>query len=238
MKKYLIILFLSIYVQVFAQKEVVKNQPNFDKKRIHFGFTIGITTMDFTIKNSDDFFRMDSIGKIYSIQNQSTFGFTLGPITNFRLGEYLDLRALINFNFGQRNLQYLQIDTIKNDISFNTHTMQIASTFMEFPILIKYKAARLNNFRPYIIAGINPKFDLAARKKIKEEELPKIRLKQFDLYYDVGAGVDFYLPYFKLSIELKYSAGFYNIMETDNTEYTRAINKLSSKMWILSFHFE
>ena len=120
----------------------------------------------------------------------------------------------------------------------DSHTMKIASTFIEFPIQIKYKSVRINNFCPYLIAGINPKIDFAARKKINEEEMPKIRLKNMDLYYEFGFGIDFYLTYFKLSTELKYGVGLMNMIEPDNTQFTSAIKKMNSRMIMLSFHFE
>jgi len=231
-------IFLIVGGDLFAQRQIVKNNTNFDKKRLHFGFTVGVSTMDFSIKNSDIFNHSDTISEIYSIQNQKTYGFLLGPISNLRLGEYFDLRVLINFNFGQRNLNYLIADSVNGELVFRNHIMQIASTYMEFPILIKYKAERLNNFRPYIIAGINPKYDLAARKKINEDELPKLRLNRFDVCYDLGLGSDFYLPFFKLSVELKISSGLKNLLVSDGTQYSSAINKLQSHIFYLSFHFE
>jgi len=79
---------------------------------------------------------------------------------------------------------------------------------------------------------------LAAQKKIKEEEMPKIRLNKFDLAWEIGFGIDFYLPYFKFSPEIKYSCGLNNMIARDNTQFTSSINRLSSNVWMLSFHFE
>jgi hypothetical protein len=58
----------------------------------------------------------------------------------------------------------------------------------------------------------------------------------------MGAGMDFYLTYFKLSIELKMSNGLRNILVREaapgHPEYYNAIEKIKSQIWILAFHFE
>ena len=163
----------------------------------------------------------------------------LGPVSNLRLGKYLDLRLLVNLSFGQRNLVYIMVeDTAAANPVLSSHTMKLSSTYLEFPLLLKYKAMRINNYRPYLVAGINPKIDLAAQKKIKEEEMPKIRLNNLDIAWEVGAGIDFYLPYFKFSTELKYSAGIRNMVVPDGTQFTNSIKKMNSNIWTISLHFE
>ena len=68
------------------------------------------------------------------------------------------------------------------------------------------------------------------------------RLKRPDLYYEMGAGMDFYLTYFKLSVELKMSNGFSDVIGKEaapgHPEYYNAIEKMKSQIWVLSFHFE
>ncbi len=220
---------------------VVKNLPNYDRKRVHFGFTVGVNTMDFVITNSENF---AGSGQIYSIENLSSVGFHLGPVSNFRLGRYFDLRLLIDLTFGQRNMEYLVADDTSSStgLTFHKYNMQIESIFIESPLLIKYKAKRHNNYRPYIIAGINPKYDLSAKKEIKEEEMPKLKLNTFDLYYEVGLGIDFYLQYFKFSTEVKFGFGMFNQLEpiTDPTysAYTNTMDKITSRLFMVSFHFE
>jgi hypothetical protein len=192
--------------------------------------------MDFSIKHDNGFLDNDTL---FAINNFKNTGFNLGPIVNLRLGEYFDLRALIVLTFGQRDLTYTETsfgDTTRGNSI--VRVMKIESTFLEFPVLLKYKAARYNNFRPYLIAGICPKYDLASQKEIKEEEMPKIRLSQMDFCYEIGVGLDFYLTYFKFTTELKFSKGFTDVMVRDDTPYTSTIEKLLSQMFVLSFNFE
>jgi len=239
MRKFFLIIFLLGSISIYAQRSLPKNLPNYDRKRVHFGFTIGVNSMDFNIQKADYFLDNAANNNIYAIENQPKLGFHIGPISNLRLNEYLDLRFLINLSFGQRDLTYwVAQDTTTANIQLSAHTMKIASTFIEFPLLLKYKAKRLNNFSPYLVTGFNPKLDMAARKKINPEEMPKIKLSNIDVYYELGFGLDFYLTYFKLSTELKYSQGMMDILVRDDTEYTSTIKKMNSRMIMFSLHFE
>ncbi len=236
MRKLLLFLILFISYQGFSQREQLKNLPNYDKKWVHFGFTVGLNTMDFDIQKSADFLNNN---EVYAIENTRQVGFHIGPISSFRISDYLEFRALITLSFGQRDLTYWRLkDTLSPADGLSPQVMKIASTFLEFPLLLKYKAVRINNYAPYVIAGFNPKYDLAARKKIKPEEMPKVRLDNFDPSYELGFGIDFYLEYFRLSAELKYSAGIRNILIPDGTNYTNSVDKLSSRMIMFSLHFE
>jgi len=238
MKRVLILLLFITTIQVsYSQRMVIKNLSNYDKKFLHFGFTLGLNKMDFVVKHADEFYYNPLIYGIETIENT---GFHLGPVSNFRLGNYLDLRFLIDLSFGQRDMQYRQlnmIDSVTSD-GIITKTMQIESIFIECPLLLKYKAKRIGNYRPYVIAGLNPRYDLSARKEIKEEEKPKIKLKSTDFYVETGIGLDYYFPYFKFSTELKYSFGMLDVLQKDNTPYTSTIKKLNSRVVMLSFHFE
>ncbi len=240
MKKIAIIVLLGmIFTSLNAQNGKVRNLRYLDSQPVHFGFTVGFNYMDFTIHKSEQFWKDTS--NFYSIENKALPGFHLGPIANFRMGMFFDLRVLVNLSFGQRNLSYLQVDQEVEDGSgyiTEAYIMKIGTTNIEVPILLKYKAARYNNFRPYVILGACPKYDLSAKKMPTEAEMPKVQLNTFDFCADMGVGIDFYLPYFKLSTELKYSKGFTNILKNDGTAYTTAIDKMTSNMFMFSLHFE
>ena len=239
MKQFTTILLVFLTTLIHAQEKKQQNLPDYEQKWLHFGFTIGTNVMNFNIDRADNFFNQDEFNQIYAIESTSHTGFHLGPVTNVHLGEYFDFRLLVNLSFTQRDLSYLVVeDTLATNPELSKHTMKISSTYLEFPMLIKYKAMRLNNYRPYLIAGINPKIDLAAQKKIKEDEMPKIRLKNLDVAWEIGAGIDFYLPYFKFSTEIKYSVGVLNMAEPDDTQFTSSMKNMRSKAWMISFHFE
>ncbi|MCX7861796.1 MAG: PorT family protein [Bacteroidales bacterium] len=215
----------------FSQNTSPLNLPKYDVVPLHFGMSLGLNAMDFTIRNSGQFWYLDSV---YSVENIPKVGININIVSNYNFHKYFSLRFLPGLNLGQRNLEYW----VRADTIFYAHTMKIESTFLDFPLLLQYKAERINNFRPYLIAGGSIKVDLASQKRIRDEELPKIRLKRMSYYYELGVGSDFFLEYFKFALELKYAVGLNNVIVPDGSQYTRAIHRMTSKMLMLSFTFE
>lgn len=225
---------------VSAQKQRPKNESWYDEKLIHFGFSLGFNTMDFRITPSQDYIEADSI---YPEVSKLNPGINIQIVTNLRPGRYFDIRFLPGVSFGQRNVRYYKVpdNPDKDPVLFNEQ-QRLESSFLEFPLLLKYKGDRLNNVRPYVIGGFNLRYDLAAKKEFDDEKPVYIRLKRPDLYYETGAGLDFYLRYFKLSVELKLSNGISNVLVDERAsghpQFRDAIEKMKSQIWIIAFHFE
>ncbi len=240
MKKILLFSLLTVLsTAVVAQKgggQVPINLPLLDKKTVHWGFTFGTMKTDFSIYKNKDFFNTDSVN-IYGIESSSLPGLFLGPVFNLRLGKHFDLRFLIDISFTQRNLKYYIAESTDSSANIKQTDIKIPSSFIEVPVLLKFKGNRINNFRPYIIAGAAGKYDLASLRKIDENQA-NLKLAPFDFYMEIGPGFDFYFPFFKFSIELKYSNGFFNVLEPDNTIYSQPIDAFKSHSFMLSFHFE
>ena len=224
---------LIISQNLWGQILKPKNESWYDEKVLHFGFTLGFNTMDFNITPSQTFLESDSL---YPEVSKLNPGINIQIVSNLRAGKYFDIRFLPGVSFGQRIINYY-----RNQIPYPV-PQKLESSFLEFPLLLKYKGERLNNVRPYIIVGLNYRYDLAGKKEYEDEKAVYVRLKRPDLYYEMGAGLDFYLTYFKLSVELKMSNGINNIIVNEaapgHAEYFNAIDKMKSQIWVLSFHFE
>lgn len=233
LKKILILFVLLMPLTLSAQKSKPKNDSNYDEKLLHFGFSMGANTMDFDVKTSSVAFATDSlIPEIVSLKP----GINIQIVMDYRPSTYLDVRFLPGVSFGQRNLNFYKNNTLVNG------KQTIESSFLEFPLLLKVKGMRLNNSRPYIIGGLNFRYDLAGKKEYDDERPIYVRLRRADLYYEAGAGIDFYLPYFKLTIEAKMSNGLRDVLIHDPApgypQYSNAISSMRSQIWVLSFHFE
>ncbi|MBO4772083.1 MAG: PorT family protein [Bacteroidales bacterium] len=224
---------------VVAQDDIkvkgMKNLPNYDMKTWHFGFTLGVSRMGFRVEKADEFMQQHNI---CGIDADKYTGFHIGPICNLRLNRYMDLRMLFDLSFNQRDLIYYEIKENRKteQQSIEKHSMQIRSTMLEFPFLIKYKAERITNFSPYIVAGGNFRYDLTGSKNSDDDEA--VRLQKIDPCITFGGGADFYLPYFKFSIELRYSLGLMDVVKRDGRAYTDCLKSLKSNAITVSFHFE
>ncbi|MFO7368801.1 MAG: porin family protein [Bacteroidales bacterium] len=252
MKRYLFLLLIFYPFLLQAQKEKVQRDPTHDDAWLHFGFSVGINTMDFDIKNS----QMGIDSGIYTEVSMLRPGFHVHALSNLRLAKNFDLRFTPGIAFGGvREINYVLSDPNSSIINPADNPVKIESNFLEFPVLLKYKSKRLNNFRPFLIGGLNARVDLATAKKTwgrsrKEDNL--VLLKPFDLYYEIGVGMDFYLEYdLKFAVEFKYSVGMTNVLRTsidkgsetivppeEDAIFTNVIDKLFSRMFMITIHFE
>jgi len=236
-----------------AQRMYVKNLTTFDDKRIHFGFTLGINTVDlnfthYKVMSKNSNFKPVAGSTDYKYQDSMvradiptlTPGFTVGIVTNLRLNDNFDFRFLPGMSFGERKLVYnIPIFDRAANITTPLSNYSIKSTFLDFPLLFKYKAKRMNNQRPYVVAGGAYRIDIS---KSGKDDL--VKLKPSSTYIETGVGWDTYLQFFRLSTELKFSFGLDNVLGSspsaiqNNQVYSSAFSRLSSNMFVLSFHFE
>ena len=228
----LIFFFISLAFSSYSQRhKKPQNLPRYDFKKIHFGFTLGINSLNFHINKNNDFLINDTL---LTMLAEDQKGFNLGIVSNLRLGRYTDLRFIPTLVFGERILNY----KFNNQSNLTLQDKRIESTLIDFPISFKYKSARYNNFRTYVICGVKYSLDIASQSEIDDEGQEIVKLNNHDLMLEGGFGIDFYLQYFKFSPQIKLSHGIINVLSKDNTLYTETINNLKTTSWMLSFTFE
>ncbi len=233
-----------IPLAVNSQRIRLPNIPEHDKKPLHFGFSLGLNMMDFSIEASE--FAVDSsfFGEVSTL----SAGFNINIVSNFRLNDFFDFRMLPGVAFGQRRIDFYDLpggtppgsgNWGPGDTILFNNSQNLESSYIEFPFLIKYKAVRIGNYRPYLLGGVNFRYDLA--RNFSDEDGVHLSLKPFDTFFEAGFGVDFYFPYFKFSTEIKYSMGFFNRLnptESRSMKYQNSIEQLRSNLIVFSFHFE
>lgn len=213
-----------------------QNRAEYYGDRIHFGFYLGVNRTNFLITTVNNWQAVagDSLKTILSAPST---GFNLGIVSELRLHEYVTLRFLPDIAFGQRNLEYhfAGVDTF--DI-----IKKVESTFLDFPLDFKIRSKRFGNFAAYMIAGGKYTLDLASQKDVNnsavQPALQVVKLAKHDWGAEVGAGVDFFLPYFKFGIEVKTSIGLRNLLIPDTTVFSQTLDGLHSKVFLISFTFE
>ena len=223
---------LSASAQVRHVKRKVMHYQHHDDRAIRFGFCLGLNVMDFAITNSLVQNNVDSL--IFGNINKLSPGFQIQAVSAARLTDNLEVRFLPGVAFGQREISY---HTIGNQPFAKPQRLE--SSYVELPLLLKYKSKRVNNYRAFMIGGLNQRFDLA--KTYREEDEIFMDLKLFDPCYEFGTGFDFYFPYFKLSIELRGSWGMFNVLnrrDTPRPEFQDAVKKLRSSAYMISFYIE
>jgi hypothetical protein len=254
--RYLTILILLCFtIKANAPTRQVPNKPEYDLAPYHFGFLLGVNEMFFTINTYPGYqkkvyFNNDvnqslpdqnsDSAYLFSMEASPTFGFVIGIVSNLRLGEYFDLRFTPSLTFGERNLDYSILNYYRSpDPQMLYVTKNIQSTFVEFPLWVRFKGKRIHNVRPYVLAGGKWALDLASNAKKKADNSSAyVFINRKDFYALGGVGFDFYTAYFKFGTEITMSYGLFDILKRDNTIYTDAVDSMKSKMFQVSFTFE
>ncbi len=244
--RYFISLFLVLTTFVIKAQDPNErgHLPNYYNEKLHFGFTLGINRTNFIIHPAEHFERFDSLK---TIESKPKFGFNLGIVSELRLHKYLTLRFIPNLSFAERNLEFYyeagRYDTnhvLVETVGY-TKVKSIESTFLNFPIDLKLRSSRVKNFAAYVLAGVGYSLDLASKRKTQNSNDPNeqiVKLQRDDYSYEVGAGAEFFLQYFKFAIEGKLTIGTKNLLIKDNTIYSNPIDKLNSKIFLISLTFE
>lgn len=226
------ILLLLLPLLAVAQERKVQNKPYIDYRRLHYGFFVGLHAQDMEFVNNG--YVTENGECWYADIAQYNPGFSVGVLADLRLGTYLSLRALPTMHFGQNSIVFREQNS--GEIS----RQQVKTTYISLPLHLKCSAERFNNYRPYITAGVSPMLNLTVKKQ------KQLLLKKFDFMVEIGAGCDFYLPFFKLIPELKFAFSLLDVLEKDRSDlldenylkYTHSVDKVASKMIVLSFYFE
>lgn len=236
---FLFFVFISSSV-VFSQSDrgVIRNLQNVDLETLHFGFILGLNYSDYTATPSNFVDENQQIW--YPASNGLNPGFTVGMIVDLRLFEYLNLRFTPSLGLGQRDLSFSAFNAESNERVEEPIIHNIKSTTVELPLILKYSAKRVGNYRPYLLAGAGPSVNLARSK------VDPILVKPFDVQAYFGVGCDLYLEYFKFCPELKFGFGLLDTLErnhpdmqgTPNQKFIDSISRLSARMLMLTFNFE
>tara|TARA_Y100000385_G_scaffold171362_2_gene177503 strand:- start:1659 stop:2375 length:717 start_codon:yes stop_codon:yes gene_type:complete len=236
--RFLLFFFFLIFIGFsYAQPHKTWNYKKFDDKVFHFGAMMGGNSCDFTSYPILDAY------ELYGLKSLTTKvqpGGQVGIISTMKLfTPVLRLRFIPSISFQEKVLLY----TFDNPDTSQTFDLieeeRVSSTSLDFPLMLQYRTLRYNNFAAYFLAGAQYSIDLQSQETATQNFIdPFVKIKKMDFQGQFGVGVEFFLPYFKFGIEIKYSHGLRNTFIQDFTPVSNPINKLYNRIWFLSFTFE
>ena len=249
MKKslFLFLILLLNFNSIFGQSD---NLGQFDDKFFHFGFALSNNNSGFNLEKSFTHLPPGNNDSLQSILVLGKPGFSLGVVTSINVNPNFKIRFVLpTLSFLERDIEFTYLDP--NSSIETTYIKQMNSTYLDFPILFKFRTNRIHNFAMYGITGFRYGIDMTSNIDVNngvglEEQV--IKLTKTDFGTELGGGVDLFLNYFKLGIELKLAVGMKNLLyltpqrslelnETP-TNFDNAIESLRSRVWTLSFTFE
>jgi len=224
------LLFLFITVIGFSQSARDNyNYRDFQKKPFYFGITMGANSTSFKLDHSKNFIGNDSIR---IVEPDSGPGINLHMIANLKIGEYFDFRLLPGFSFAERNLVFTPVE---GDV---INTRKIESVFFEIPFLLRFKSAPYKDKRAFVIGGVKYSYDVASNSKARQSK-SLVKISPHDFQIEIGAGMQFFYPYFIFSPEIKYSRGIVNsLIYNSELNEARVIEGAVTQVISIAFHFE
>ena len=233
----LLLLMATVLLHAQGKQTMGMNNPYYDDKRVHLGFSLGVNLMGYSVTES----LVPQDGEIYHARVSTLLpGFSVGFITDVRLCKYLSLRITPTLQFSSRTITYK--NESGNPFPYGRAPEQsVLSLPIELPITLKWTALREGNYRPYLMGGMGVSYDFT-----NDKERPLLH-RPFDYFLTFGIGCDIYLSWFKLCPEIRYQLGFNNMLTpiSERPElsepdyfYTNALSHLRNQAIIIIFNFE
>jgi hypothetical protein len=238
MKKIVVILLLIITTKGFAQnanrlfgKDPIINLENFQKQKIYFGFYLGFNSFDFKI----DYKTVSE-----DIQVKKNTSFNVGLVADLKLQEYINLRFEPGLYVAKRDLQYpaSYFPTLPTS---SDQLREVNSTYIHFPLLLKFSSLRTGNVRPYLLGGVSATLNLSSNSKsIDDNYEQRFRVKPWTTNYELGFGIDIFSEYFIFSPSIRGVFGLNDELIRDNnpaSPWTGNIESIKSRAVLINFTF-
>ncbi len=222
--------------------ERVQNLQDFDEKFFHYGYFFGFNDFGYKFEYEKTYSGPINLGgrALPDIELIKSIGFNVGLIGDMRINKYLNLRFEPGLYYTQRDLIYPQ--ATPGFFSSQDFIREVKSTYVHLPILLKFSSLRINNFKPYLVGGISTSFNLSSNKKSVDDNSSNVfRVISHTYNYEIGFGIDFYLPYFKFSPSIRGVFSMDNELIQDAnpiSPWTSNINRLFSQGLIINLTFE
>ena len=218
-------------IAFFDQSERVEYLPSFDKRKIHYGFYLGLNKNDFKI----------SLNDIASVPNANitvvpTSGFNVGIIADLRLHKNLNLRLEPGLMTNTKKVYFNHIALEKDRVR------EVSSTFLHVPLLFKFSTDRYKNIRPYVLAGVSYNHNFTSNEANQDDNSSgQFRMKTSNFMYEFGFGIDVYLYFFKFSPSIRGIFAKNNELKYDKdpeSKWTAPVNFMGTRGVFLTLAFE
>lgn len=230
----LLLLLLMGLAHAGTAQTAKENLAKFDYRPYHFGFLLSGNSSSFNFNLRPDFTFADSL---LSVENTPLSGFNLSLLASLNVNRTVRIRFIPGLSFQDRGLLF----RFRNpDGTVQPVRVRTESVYLDFPIVVKLRTERIGNFAPYALFGGKFSRDMQSQADVNQslQDGYILKLAKGNSSVDVGAGADFFLPFFKFSIEMKTEFGLRNVLIQDDTPFSAAFNELRTRCFIISLTFE
>jgi hypothetical protein len=233
MKKIVVLLLLLLYARGHSQfknsmfsKDPIINLENFQKQQIYYGYFLGFNSFDFKVDYK-------TLGP--DILVKKTTGFNVGIVADLKLQEYINIRFEPGLYYTKRDLSFPGFSAERDALR------EVNSTYIHFPLLLKFSSLRTGNIRPYLVGGVSATLNLSSNSKSPDDnEQQKFRVKSWTTNYELGFGIDIFSEYFIFSPSIRGVFGINDELIRDNradSPWTGNIQSLKTRAILINFTF-
>jgi len=230
MKRIFIIFFLLILFQshLNAQfRDRIEYKQNWDMQQVFWGYYLGLNKKGYKISyNTDNAF----------VSIISNVGFNVGLIGDLRLHKNINIRLEPGLSSNSKELAFTHISGGAKDSIRNVN-----STYLRIPLLLKFSADRLHNMRPYVVGGLSYDYNFSSNQDNPNDNYDgEFRTKKNNFTYELGIGVDLYLPNFIFSPSIRGVFALNNELVKDNnpnSPWTGVIDYFGTRGIFIKFAF-
>ncbi len=230
----IVVLFLVSSLSVQAQ-HIELNRPDHDEWPYYFGLSLAYNRTYLHPDGRDIKFVNDD--SVWLAEPGAGGGIGLGLLGTLRLHQNFEARFNPQLIIGgARKFSYRLGKPTLGEPELVVKTLP--STIVSFPLQLKFKSERIDNFRFYAMGGIKADIDLASNSKARNAE-DLIKLRKGDFGYEAGLGFNFYFKFVTVSPEIKISHGLTNVHKRDpNLKYSSVFDRLYTRMIAFSLILE
>ncbi len=231
---FLLLLLMFTSTAAMAQRQKLRNLPYYDQRLLHWGFSLGLNMPDVVFTHTGS----DAGEGWWAACPQVNPSFMVGLMGDLAITEHLNFRITPSFYFQQRKVDFVRY--VGEAMVREEKTQQLKTSCIDIPVSLKVSTRRINNYRPYLVGGLDASFDLG-----HAGEEP-IVFQRFDMGMHLGIGCDFYLQFFKFAPELRFNLGLLDMIDHERRDlkdetmrpFTDAIQSARNKGISLIFWFE
>lgn len=207
----------------------------FDSKKFHLGFQMGLNWNGYNLKEQINV-REDGV-LLREIDVIPRWGMSFGMITNFNLKDYAALRIVPGISLEQRDFSFYFEDSSEPLDTVDAVNRRIESAYFNLPVMMQWRTKYWNRSRLYVLTGAQIGFNLQSDKKVLDDP-NRLKINTEDISLVVGIGWNLYGDRLKLSPEIRYSFGLFDIYQPLHTTHSTAISHLYSQVLTFSINFE
>jgi hypothetical protein len=149
-----------------AQLRDQLNLPDHDSKPFYLGIGFMYEQSHFQVSAHPQFLQSDSV--LY-VNPLNTGGFGVSGMFTFHVMDHLEFRlAFPEFIFASNSLAYHVNYPPAGETTLATK--QVQSLLLGFPAHVKFLSDRIDNFRVYMLGGVNYQYDLASNSSARKAQ--------------------------------------------------------------------